>query len=695
MIKVIFLLVIVVAGTFARAQVQVDLSGLRGHGGVRAVAEKNLLNITWPTRNNEVGKIIFNLQNEKPLFNSIQLIGFGKVKEIGANLDPAFLLTVGKRDLVSQNGWNIFFDKTNKLPHNTYKVTLNKKLVSVASAGTRTVIKIGEVKAGGFAGVIEITLYNGSPLFNVAAVMATEADSTAILYDAGLLSKGAIWKNIAWTDTQDMPQSVHPLAGDTSKNVAVKHRMIVGESKGGTLAIFPAPHQYFYPLDEAFNLKFTWHGTQYRQMIGEYGMGIRQDLMGDNRWVPWFNSPPKTMQRLNFFCLLSTGPPTVAMGAVKQFTHGDSYKPLPGYKTISSHFHNEYVMKVALPGKAVAGTPGFVNVFKNSGINIIHLGEFHYTAHPKGPDDQRLKELKTLFDVCKKYSDGAFLLLPGEEPNEFFGGHWLQFFPKPVYWIMSRKEEAPFVTDDPAYGKVYRIADKADMLKLLEAENGLAWTAHARTKGSTGYPDKYKDEDFFKSDRFFGAAWKAIPADLSQPRLGKRILDLMDDMANWGFKKHAIAEADLFSIEPENEMYAHLNVNYLQLDKLPAYNDGWQPVLDAMQQGKFFVSTGEVLLPLFTVNGKRSGETVRATADGKAEIELEADWTFPLNFAEIITGDGVNVYREKINLDNTLAFGKNKFSFKTNIKNKKWIRVELWDVAANGAFTQQVWIEGN
>ena len=249
------------------------------------------------------------------------------------------------------------------------------------------------------------------------------------------------------------------------------------------------------------------------------------------------------------------------------------------------------------------------------------------------------------------------------------------------------------MTTDTTYGKVYRIAGKEDMLKLLEAENGLAWTAHARTKGSTGYPDKYKDEAFFKSDHFFGAAWKAIPADLSQPRLSIRVLDLMDDMANWGFKKHAIAEADLFSVEPENEMYAHLNVNYLQMKTLPDYNAGWQTVLDVMQQGKFFVSTGEVLVPIFTVDAKGAGETVKINATGKVEIVVAADWTFPLNFAEIISGDGKNVYREKINLDETTAFGKREFTFKADVKNRKWIRVEIWDVAANGAFTQQVWLE--
>ena len=38
-------------------------------------------------------------------------------------------------------------------------------------------------------------------------------------------------------------------------------------------------------------------------------------------------------------------------------------------------------------------------------------------------------------------------------------------------------------------------------------------------KRFTGYPDKYKNEAFFQSDRFLGAAWKPMPADLSQPRL--------------------------------------------------------------------------------------------------------------------------------------------------------------------------------
>ncbi|MEA5260740.1 hypothetical protein VB264_23275 [Arcicella aquatica] len=68
-------------------------------------------------------------------------------------------------------------------------------------------------------------------------------------------------------------------------------------------------------------------------------------------------------------------------------------------------------------------------------------------------------------------------------------------------------------------------------------------------------------------------------------------------------------------------------------------------------------------------------------------------WTFPLNFVEIISGDGKQVYRDRMDLHTTKQFGNQDFKFKVNLKGRKWARLELWDVAANGAFTQSVYIE--
>ena len=688
----VLLFLFVFSNVLAYGQIPVDLTGFDKKKGVKVTNEGNLLHVEWPAGNAESGKIIIDLSKGQPVINSLLIGKNDSQKTIVKNLDPAIILTVGKRDLVSQNGWNIFFDKTAYLPYKTYPVTLDKTGVKVVTSGSQTEIIVSGAAAGPFSGSYNFTVYNGSPLMNVAAVMATDVDSLAVVYDAGLVSRESPWENLFWSDTENNVRNTKVIKMDTAHMMAVKYRTIIGEGKEGSLAVFPAPHQFFYPLDNAYNLEHIWYGNNYRNQFPGFGIGLRHDLLGDRRWVPWFNAPPKTQQRYNFFCLLSAEKDGKVLEKVKAFTHNDTYEPLPGYYTMSSHFHQEHVDEV-LTRRPIPAMPGFVKAFRNTGVNIVHLGEFHGPGSPRGPEAKRWPELKMMFDECKRLSDGNFLLLPGEEPNNFFGGHWMNIFPKPVYWLMSREKDQPFVEENPTYGKLYRIGNKDEMLKLLELEKGLAWTAHARTKGSTGFPDKYKDEAFYKSDRFLGAAWKAMPADLSQPKLGKRVLDLMDDMANWGQKKYVIAEADLFRIEPNYELYGHLNVNYVQLDQMPKFEDGWQPLLDAMEKGKFFVSTGEILLPSFTVNNVTSGETTKVDAKGNVEIKLNAKWTFPLNRAEVISGDGKEVFHDVVNLNDTEAFGEKSFTFTKNLKNRKWVRVEVWDVATNGAFTQIVWLE--
>ena len=669
--------------------------------GTKAATERV---VEWPAGGRRTGKLVLSLKKDSSLIRELSVVTRGVVKKVVSDVDPTFLLRVGRRDLISQNGWNIFFDKVPLKGYKSYEVRLEKKRIDVGRSAARTVIAVDGVSAPGFTGRIEITLYHGSLLMNIAAVVTTQQDSTAILYDAGLVSRGAGWDSLGWCEVGGQMKR-WPMArindrlverADSAHAEAVKYRTIVARggtanasnrSAAGWLAVFPAPHQYFYPLDEAFNLRFVWWSA--------HGIGIRQDPEGDHRYVPWFNAPPGTEQRLNFFCLPGESVAGV-MNAVKAYTHDDRYKPLPGYKTFSSHFHNEFVTKVVLAGKPVPDTPEFVRYFRDAGINIVHLAEFHGVGHPRGPDEQRLKELDALFAQCRQLSGDDFLLLPGEEPNEFFGGHWLAFFPRPVYWIMSHKPGDAFVTDDPVRGKVYRVGSAAEMLDLLQREQGLAWTAHPRTKGSTGYPDAYRKEPFFLSEHWLGAAWKALPADLSQPRLGRRVLDLMDDMNNWGLDHRVLAEADLFTIDRANEMYGHMNVNYLRMGVLPAFDKGWGAVLDTLRRGRFFSTTGEVLIPSFEVNGGMPGDTVTVgrTSAGRlrsqAIVDFRVEWTFPLNFAELVSGDGEKVYRQRIDLSSYGSFGARTFHMPADLSGRRWVRLEVWDVAADGAFTQTV-----
>jgi len=155
-----------------------------------------------------------------------------------------------------------------------------------------------------------------------------------------------------------------------------------------------------------------------------------------------------------------------------------------------------------------------------------------------------------------------------------------------------------------------------------------------------------------------------------------------------------VGEVDVFKIDHTHELYGHMNINYLRLDsqRCPRFDDGWQAVADCLREGRFFVSTGEVLIPAFTVNGQPSGSTAALKPSQRAEVRIDLTWTFPLRFVELISGDGSKVMRERIDCFDTDPFDKRTIHVRPGLGGRKWLRVEAWDIAGNGAFTQPVWL---
>jgi hypothetical protein len=131
------------------------------------------------------------------------------------------------------------------------------------------------------------------------------------------------------------------------------------------------------------------------------------------------------------------------------------------------------------------------------------------------------------------------------------------------------------------------------------------WTTHPRTKNSEGYPEAYKDQPFFQSDRFIGASWESLPVDLSEKEECEvRCFGTQDDMSNWAPKaKFMIAEGDTYTKWPDDETYPQLAINYVKLDKVPLYNESWAPIIDLMRRGDFYGTTGEVLFHNWGVQG--------------------------------------------------------------------------------------------
>ncbi len=698
-------------------QIELDLKDYDTDCGIEVSQHDSLIHVTWPLGTDRRGRLIFDLSPSHPLIKSAAVAPTSQpLHVIATGLDPVLLLRVGTRDLDKRDGWTIFFDRMQNKPNEVHRAVIDRTGAVATSNARRATLTIGDVSAGPFKGQLRWTFYANSPFVLQEAILETERARTAYLYDTGLVCQQKLPTKMQWIDSSGAVDTDKPDAIQQARHLAVKGRTISAEFEFGSIALFPPPHRYFYPLDFSVNLKNIWMGPKYDEQPLPFGFGIRHDPRGDNRYAPWINAPPKTTQHMGLFLLFSDASAEEALQGVSRLTRNEQFAPLAGHTVFSSHYHVEHTREVlaAQENEPAADDqieqlpsggeyritqrlkkPGFVRTLRDLGVDIVHLAEFHSGKTPEMTQQQRVRRLELLHAECLRLSDDKFLMLPGEEPNVHFGGHWISLFPSPVYWVLNRAEGTPFVVDHPRLGPVYHVGGKADVLRLLRAEGGLAWTAHARIKSSTGFPDGYRDELFFQSDRFLGAAWKAMPADLSQPRLGSRVLDLLDDMSNWGDPKYVLGEVDVFKIEPDHELYAHMNVNYLRLEKIPRFEDGWQPVLDALRGGQFFVTTGEVLIPEFAVNGRQSGELATVHKNGKVEVFVDLQWTFPLSHAEIVTGDGHNIERQRIDLSATESLGNKSFKFSIDTSQARWLRIEVWDIATNGAFTQPVWLKPN
>ena len=118
--RYIILFTLISFGTL-QAQVKVDLTNFSGKNGATASVKGNIVSLSWPAGKGKTGKIFLDLSATQPVFKSIELQDGKNNHQIAEGLDPAFVLTVGKRDLISQNGWNIFFDK---VPNKPYKAQM-------------------------------------------------------------------------------------------------------------------------------------------------------------------------------------------------------------------------------------------------------------------------------------------------------------------------------------------------------------------------------------------------------------------------------------------------------------------------------------------------------------------------------------------------------------------------------------------
>ena len=723
---------------FSSAQ-NCDFKDYKPTDGLKAEMNAGVLHLTWQGAGNRQLRADLAVRQGQPVVQELALRKEqGSWIVLGRNLTPEFEVTSGVRrmseqqaaplralkipitpEVIEKEKWNAFWDAPLMVP-GTGSLELPRKpeeirrdwasyqvsACRVKTDGERLEVTYPGLSLGVFAGDLRFTVYRGTNLFRQEAVAKTEEKSVAYKYLAGL--KGfAIDDNtrIVWRDPARAWQQ-YGFGGDPNRDsVALKarNRVAIVENSAGTLAFFPPSHKFFFAREIETNLGFVY----YRKIDNAtFAVGVRQADreepykpygVSDEEWerrahearhdianFALYNAPPGTEQHMPVYFYLNAGNGHETDAAVLAFTHEDVYKPMAGFKVMASHFHMHY-NEVLSDAGTIDVNPAWSDVFRALGINIVNMADFHSDSHPKDPGPIRFKEQKVYFEGLRRISDRDFLLVPGEEPDATLGGHYITMMSHPVFWSQTRAPGDQFIQNDPLYGKVYHIGNAAEELDMLRRENGFMWQAHPRTKGSTGYPDAVREWPHFRTERFLGASFQSLPVDLSEQRIcEKRCLGLMDEMNNWTANpKYLIAEGDTYMKYQDDETFPQLYVNYVKLDRVPRFDEDWSPILKVLRDGDYYVTSGEVLFRNWGIQGTGASRTYTA----------EVEWTFPLEFVELVWGDGDTTHRQIIPATDLPPFGSKKFSVPFDATGKKWVRLAVWDSAGNGAFTQPVHLQ--
>jgi hypothetical protein len=651
------------------AVVRPDLGSVKP-GPIAVSSSGASLEVQWKDGGARQWDATFSLDSSKPLITAIAVDG----RKVIEHANPRYRCSTGKR----RGGWDAFFDFPPSHPDGTrsFLQEFHPTKAVARSVGDRVEVFFDGMQLGIFSGSLRYVFYPGSALIEQAAMLSTQESDTAYYYDAGLqMTIGNMASSIAYFDTSGQLQTIAPPYGSERHPLSVRYRAVAAKTGGGSVVAFPSPHRYFFARDYTTNLGYTWY-TSWR---GQQGLGIRQLPDDNSPYYPWMNAPPGSMQEMGMFLLLGAGEPAETLQHALAYTHSDRFPHLNGFVTFAPHWHLAYTEQAM--AKGFDWQPPFKAAMQNLGLDAAMIMDFHGDGHPSDLTDIRPRELEEYYKACRAQSGQKFLLIPAEEANVILGGHWALVFPKPVYWYMNRKAEQPFQSADEKYGTLYRVGTPAEVWKMVTQENGYVYQTHPRTKGSTGYPDKIRDTEYFRDARFLGTGWKAMPSDLSSPRLGERAFRILDDMNNWGLHKRAIGEVDVFQLDTTHELYAHMNVNYLRLPELPDF-DHYGRLLEAMAKGDGFVSTGEIILPRAEIT---------AGAGNSIHVRTEISYTFPLKLAEIVWGDGLKIYRQSIDLQSSHEFGHDTFGWDVAAPHWTWARLAVWDVAGDGAFTNPVW----
>ncbi len=750
--------VLLAASTTSAEPLSCSLAGYRAQPGLTATSANGALAVQWNGDSGQELRVRFILAQGTPTIEELAVRkGRGAWGVVASNVVADYRVTTGLRrmsnqqmtplrglgvdlssDIVDTYRWDPFWDApldlgaaANRssnpppaagvanqpgLPRQASEIVRSSARYAVSSCtvttdGNRLVVAFPGVTLGAFSGVLQYTLFKGTNLMQQEVVATTRQPWVAYKYHGGLAGMSTTGARVVWRDIANTWQDYRFGGAVNSDEVPLKaaNRLVVAErGPAGSIAVFPPPHTFFWAREIAINLGYNFYR---KDSDRTFSFGIRQaeheDESENQANFALYSARPGTEQRMTVFLYPSADGGEATFERALTFTHGDRYKPLPGYQVMNHHYHMDLGRRLGDAGSLDADIPDLV-ALKALGINIVSqvdsvgLGGENPPVgaqYPGRPAVQprttqlppstrpRVDELQIRFNSiegAKRHSDTNFLVLPAQEYyGSPFGGHTDLLFSKPVYWDTERAA-GPLTSTHQTYGTVYHLNGSDDLMEMVRRENVLVSMPHPRTKGSTGFPDSIKHLPYFNDPHYHGVGFRwGMGLDRSEQRLCEiRCLTLLDDMSNWLVDtaaplKQALSISEVRHMQPGDDIYASAPVSYVKLPSLPPPDDV-TPLITALMQGDYFVTSGEVLIPNVSLKGTGMMRT----------IEADVEWTFPLAIVEVVWGDGATTGRQTLPVSSLPPAGAQHLSMPLDVTGKKWVRFAVWDVAGNGALTQ-------
>jgi hypothetical protein len=134
---------------------------------------------------------------------------------------------------------------------------------------------------------------------------------------------------------------------------------------------------------------------------------------------------------------------------------------VPGFKTVTGHFHLELNEMVRDRGTSDF-QPDVGAGVSRAGDQYGVPGRLSRRFGPGRCGAEAAAGAEGLLRGVGKLSDKNFLVMPEEEVNSYFDGHWYLMTPKPIYFTHPRTLAAgvPFEEEVPGYGTVYHLGSR-------------------------------------------------------------------------------------------------------------------------------------------------------------------------------------------------------------------------------------------